>query len=317
MLAEEALGISQTLGDRPGVVAALRAIGFSHDLFGRHQAVPGQERIMRFAWAEAAFEEGLSVARELGDQWAVAMGQYGLGSLAQHQDDADRATELFEAVLPAFEARGDLRSAGWTHANLGRLAATRGEDVRAAALFGRALGAFRVIDDRWSTGHLLNDVARVALRAGREVDAGRLLGAANALLEADGVPPPGAPLPGRTPVAAAVRAALGEDAFAEAWAAGQVLPVDDAVDCALALIDTVGTQAASASSNEPADSFGLTRREREVLRLLAEGRTDREIAAALSISPRTTGGHVTHLLTKLDLPTRAAAAAFAVRRGLA
>jgi DNA-binding NarL/FixJ family response regulator len=46
-----------------------------------------------------------------------------------------------------------------------------------------------------------------------------------------------------------------------------------------------------------------------VLRLLADGRSDREIAAALSISPKTVGLHVSHLLAKLGVPSRAAAVA--------
>ena len=61
---------------------------------------------------------------------------------------------------------------------------------------------------------------------------------------------------------------------------------------------------------------GLTAREAEVLRLLAQGLSDREIAESLSLSPRTIAGHVTHLLTKLDLEPRTAAAVFAVRHGL-
>ena len=62
---------------------------------------------------------------------------------------------------------------------------------------------------------------------------------------------------------------------------------------------------------------GLTAREAEVLRLLAQGLSDREIAEALFISPRTVHGHVTNLLAKLGLESRTAAAAFAVRHGLA
>jgi len=65
-----------------------------------------------------------------------------------------------------------------------------------------------------------------------------------------------------------------------------------------------------------ADDVGLTPREREVLALLAQGLSDREIATALFLSPRTVGWHVTHLLTKLDVQSRAAAAAAAIRRGL-
>jgi DNA-binding NarL/FixJ family response regulator len=62
--------------------------------------------------------------------------------------------------------------------------------------------------------------------------------------------------------------------------------------------------------------FGLTPRESDVVRLLAEGLSDREIAAALSISERTAGNHVQHILEKLDVDSRTAAAVFAVCHGL-
>ncbi len=53
------------------------------------------------------------------------------------------------------------------------------------------------------------------------------------------------------------------------------------------------------------------------LRLLAEGRSNRAIADILSLSERTVENHVFHILTKLELESRAAAAAYAVRHGLA
>ena len=66
----------------------------------------------------------------------------------------------------------------------------------------------------------------------------------------------------------------------------------------------------------PSPTSRLSGREIEVLRLLTRGLTDREIGDALSISPRTASYHVTNLLTKLDLESRTAAAAFAIRQGL-
>jgi DNA-binding CsgD family transcriptional regulator len=53
----------------------------------------------------------------------------------------------------------------------------------------------------------------------------------------------------------------------------------------------------------------LTRREREILSLVAEGKTSREIAAALVVSPHTVRKHIEHILEKLDVPTRSAAVA--------
>lgn len=60
----------------------------------------------------------------------------------------------------------------------------------------------------------------------------------------------------------------------------------------------------------------LTPREIDVLRLLAEGMENAEIAAALNISPRTAKNHVSSILAKLGLPSRVQAAVYAVRQGV-
>jgi DNA-binding CsgD family transcriptional regulator len=62
---------------------------------------------------------------------------------------------------------------------------------------------------------------------------------------------------------------------------------------------------------------GLTSREIEVLRLVVSGRTNREIAEALTISEKTAINHVAHIFDKLGVSSRAAAAAYALREGLA
>jgi DNA-binding CsgD family transcriptional regulator len=66
----------------------------------------------------------------------------------------------------------------------------------------------------------------------------------------------------------------------------------------------------------PKDTFGLSRREREVLALIAEGRTNREIGERLFISQKTVGVHVGNILSKLGVSGRVEAAAVAIRLGL-
>jgi DNA-binding CsgD family transcriptional regulator len=73
---------------------------------------------------------------------------------------------------------------------------------------------------------------------------------------------------------------------------------------------------APAAPARPADPFGLTARERDVLALLAEGYTNRRIAETLFISRSTAGVHVSNILGKLGVTTRTEAAAVAVRLGL-
>ena len=66
----------------------------------------------------------------------------------------------------------------------------------------------------------------------------------------------------------------------------------------------------------PDEPFGLTARELDVLRLLAEGKTNREIGAALFMSPKTASVHVSHILGKLGVRSRVEAAGVAHRLGL-
>ncbi len=80
---------------------------------------------------------------------------------------------------------------------------------------------------------------------------------------------------------------------------------------------TLREQAESVPTKSPIYPDGLTEREVEVLRLIAAGRTDREIAESLFISFRTVGNHVGNILNKTTTTNRTEAAAYAARQGLA
>jgi HD-GYP domain-containing protein (c-di-GMP phosphodiesterase class II) len=84
------------------------------------------------------------------------------------------------------------------------------------------------------------------------------------------------------------------------------------VDAAEAVLGAAGHRAARRREG-PA---GLTPREVEVLRLLARGLSNKEIAARLTISPKTVGNHADHIYAKINAPTRAAAGLFAMQQGL-
>ena len=115
---------------------------------------------------------------------------------------------------------------------------------------------------------------------------------------------------------AAARAALGEERFRAAWEIGRSLPLDEAVDAARSIRLERTPPLHPAASDEPPASTRLSPREREVLRLLIEGRSDREIADTLTIGVRTVHTHVAGILNKLGVPSRTAAATRAIRDGL-
>jgi DNA-binding NarL/FixJ family response regulator len=84
----------------------------------------------------------------------------------------------------------------------------------------------------------------------------------------------------------------------------------------LRLKEPVDRTAAPAAPPSPAASLGLTQREVEVLALVAEGRTNRQIGQALFITPKTASVHVSRILAKLGVAGRGEAAAIAHRLGL-
>jgi DNA-binding NarL/FixJ family response regulator len=104
--------------------------------------------------------------------------------------------------------------------------------------------------------------------------------------------------------AAATEARAAREAFARIGAAGEA-------ERAAALLGDGQGAAASAPPRVP----GLSRRESEVLGLVAQGLSNGEIAERLFLSDHTVKRHVANILTKLDLPSRAAAAAHAARHG--
>jgi len=78
----------------------------------------------------------------------------------------------------------------------------------------------------------------------------------------------------------------------------------------------VSPAVANANRNSNGSETGLSPREHQILTLLAEGRTQPQIAAELVISSKTVGTHIQHVLSKLGVNTRAQAVSVAFRRGL-
>jgi DNA-binding NarL/FixJ family response regulator len=94
------------------------------------------------------------------------------------------------------------------------------------------------------------------------------------------------------------------------------------LDAALRVVERLAARAELARVNDlvrgadRAGEGGLTARERQVIGLIAAGRTNHAIAQALSISDRTVDRHVSNIFTKLDLSSRSAATAYAYEHGL-
>jgi DNA-binding CsgD family transcriptional regulator len=200
---------------------------------------------------------------------------------------------------------------------MGEISIDLGELDRAEAQGRAGLRQAWAIGERRCFAGALAALARAVAARGDLEWGARLYGTVDAVLEATGGNLPMTALPSFEAARAAVRAALGNDKFEAARAAGRALPLPDV----LAEVDRGAASsfrpAKAERTGTPRTLFGLTARELEVLRLVASGRTNREIAAALFVTQRTAATHITHILAKLGVESRTEAAAWAVRYGLA
>jgi non-specific serine/threonine protein kinase len=310
--AEAARALSESIGDRFGVAEALRRLAVFR-LEEWHKADTPDPKAL--AHARAPWVEELAIRRELGDARGTAWALHNLGIAAFLEGALDRAAAYMEDALPTFEEANDHYALAFVLTNLGRVLSQQGDDARAAQFLRRGLALFQESRDHWGVGHVLEDCGWLLVRAGQPERGTQLLGAAAAARSLDGVQLTMVHVRGHERVVKQARAALGEARFAEAFAAGQAMALQDAYVEAMDVLDAAASPEPGTAPSRAA-ALGLTPREIEVLRLLADGLSDREIAAALSLSPRTVGWHVNHLLTKLDVPSRAAAAAMAIRLGL-
>jgi non-specific serine/threonine protein kinase len=300
------------------------------------------------AQAEPWARHGIELAREAGDQWAVAFGLGILGVLAEDSARYDEAIGPLEQALEIADRNAFPQTIALVLDHLGVVAWGQGQVEQAIAYWERGLAIHREVNDYWGAAialsylgiaacergelatalaiqreslayrweirntedvaHGLSNLAMVAVAAGYPERGVRLFGAAEATHELIGNP---VKEPERSIYQRSIdraRNALGEGQFTRALSAGRTLPLDLAVAEAMApleLKDEQGTR-----------PYDLTVRELGVLRLMVEGRSDREIGEELFISTRTAQGHVSHILGKLGAPSRTAATSMAIREGI-
>jgi non-specific serine/threonine protein kinase len=264
--------------------------------------------------AQASLEEALPLFQTADGTPFVPHALAALGSVVYRQHaDLDRAETLFAGALQRFRELENTYGMAAALINLGRIARDRGNFSHADVLYAEGLRLHWEAGDRVRIGGCLVGLATVAALSRRPERAARLFGAAEVLREAIGAPVPRHPGQYARAVATA-RAALGDRAFAAAWAVGRAMPLADAVREATALLATASGTARVGDA--PIRSHALTSRELEVLRLLPQGLTNREIGESLFITERTAATHVQNIFAKLGVGSRAEAGAFAVEQGL-
>jgi DNA-binding CsgD family transcriptional regulator len=237
-----------------------------------------------------------------------------IGVARSIQGDHSGALEHHAAAAAGWQRLGDtghvataLSSAGW--------AAIRAREwQQAASAYREALRIATEGDDAWYITWSVIGAGSIAAGWGAREQAARLLAAGIAAREQLAMPLRPHIQAALDQCIAGLRAAMRPDDFAAAWDAGRSCQIATAAAEAGELLTTIEREPPRApSATLP---YRLTRREHDVLRLVTEGRTDREIADLLFISSRTASSHVASIIAKLGVDSRTAAAALAVRLGL-
>jgi predicted ATPase/DNA-binding CsgD family transcriptional regulator len=262
--------------------------------------------------ASTFIEDSVNLFRELGDKWGISSVLMYLGMVPFNRGDYEEATRYFEEALALSREIGNRQSGYVSLHNLAQTAEARGDHERAMRLYAEGMRLALEISDEAHAAYCLEELARlVGMRSEPERPV-RLLGASQALLEAAGAP-----------LYAYARdrdlyerwmeelhSRLGETAFGAAWAEGRAMSPEHAIEYALEQ-DVIPERAAPESY--PA---GLSSRDVEVLRLVASGLTNAEVAEKFFLSSRTVDWYMSAIYRKLGCHTRAEAARFAAEHGL-
>jgi non-specific serine/threonine protein kinase len=302
-LHQESLAVRRALDDRRGIAISLNSLA--------NVAVDRGD----YTTARALHEESLALRRELGDRRGIAIALNNLSVIARDQADWERAATLSRESVGVFRELGDKQGVALSLVTLGAAEYHLGSHAEATALHQQSLALFSEVENRREIAECLEVLAMLARAQDQHFRAARLFGAAEAAFEEIGSSSRPSQNPRYGAYVAEVRDRLGDEAFEAAWADGRAMRLEDAMTAALASEPKVRTEKRRISPSL-APSDGLTRREQEVVALLARGLTNRQIAKELTITERTAETHVCKVLSKLRLSRRAQLTAWAVEHEL-
>jgi DNA-binding CsgD family transcriptional regulator/tetratricopeptide (TPR) repeat protein len=294
---EEGVAQFRVLGDRWGLAYALNPAGraalLDSDLRGAH----------------ARFHESFGIYRAMNDQWGLALTLGNLGDLAMQAGDLPGARAVLGEAIRASEKAGDL----WLLKNAlcwhGESARRAGDEEAAWESYVRSLSLMQKLIVGEGAVTVCSGLAALEFARGAFEHAATLLGLVQSLgdtpsiFRADGTE--------LERLEAQLRERMSEKEFVAAFTRGTISSLSDVAT----LIQPLRTPLAAdvkGSSNAPEDrTQSLTAREREVLKLVSRGLTNREIADQLVISERTAEHHVSSVLQKLGAKSRTQAVAVA------
>jgi predicted ATPase/class 3 adenylate cyclase/Tfp pilus assembly protein PilF len=221
VLFEESLVIRRELGEKSGIATCLLNLGSVAFVQGD------------YAGARSLYEQSLMIARELGNKVGIAVSLNNLGNVAHGQGDYAGARSLYEQSLMIARELGNKDVIASCLNNLGNVAHEQGDYAAAGSLYEESLTITRELGDRWLTAYNLEGLASLAGKEAQAQRSVRLWGAAAALREVMGSLLPPIERDKQEREMTAMRKTMVEDAFAAAWAQGQTMTMEQAIEYAI------------------------------------------------------------------------------------
>ncbi len=221
LLSEESLALGQELEDKRCIARSLTNLGNIAHLQGDYTV------------AHPLYEASLAIQRDLGDQRGVARSLNNLGNVATAEGNFAAARSLFEESLELQRELGDREGIAYSLCNLGSLLGKQGEYSAAHACLRECLTTCQDLGEKWAVAYALEGCAEMAYRQQQTERSIQVYAAAHALRVTHGSPLPPNECQEYDRHVAALREAVGENRFREAWAKGQVKTLEQAIAYAL------------------------------------------------------------------------------------
>lgn len=286
---KESLKLYQELEDKEGVASVLNFHGFN--------AIVEED----YALAKQFLNESLALQRELGNPWGIAQTLQNFAPISIVEGDLESAKTFTEETIALFQEAGDHHSVTRTLTDYADIARMEGNTKRAMEILTESLSQLaQYREQQWDIYTVLKNIAVLEIEQNNLKRAAILYGAANAIQdnikmlsttsienELD------------TKIQTIVKENLGNNEFDQLVERGRSMSPEQVIE----FVSNSSDESASAQAQN--DRLGgLTSREYEAARFIADGKSNREVAEAMTVSVKTVESYVTRIMRKLGLDSR-------------